>query len=118
MVVAVNSYFWNVQALFLSTTMPNAQTARAQRLLHFELQTSFLVTYYGLPIYILIHPVISSAVSPPTPAGDYDIGLEQLVSMSKDQNVSAFQQYGGASLKICCSVAFRNVEVICFANTI
>ncbi|QCE00979.1 Ca2+-transporting ATPase [Vigna unguiculata] len=43
--------------------------------------------------------VISSAVSPPTPAGDYDIGLEQLVSMSKDQNISAFQQYGGASLK-------------------
>ncbi|XP_027939837.1 calcium-transporting ATPase 9, plasma membrane-type [Vigna unguiculata] len=39
--------------------------------------------------------VISSAVSPPTPAGDYDIGLEQLVSMSKDQNISAFQQYGG-----------------------
>ncbi|KAK7372156.1 hypothetical protein VNO80_05526 [Phaseolus coccineus] len=39
--------------------------------------------------------VISSVVSPPTPAGDYDIGLEQLVSMSKDQNVSAFQQYGG-----------------------
>ncbi|XP_014489841.1 calcium-transporting ATPase 9, plasma membrane-type [Vigna radiata var. radiata] len=39
--------------------------------------------------------VISTAVSPPTPAGDYDIGLEQLVSMSKDQNTSAFQQYGG-----------------------
>lgn len=63
------------------------------------MQTSFLVTYYGLSIYILNHPVISTAVSPPTPAGDYDIGLEQLVSMSKDQNTSAFQQYGGASQK-------------------
>ncbi|KAH1084641.1 hypothetical protein GLYMA_07G004300v4 [Glycine max] len=30
-----------------------------------------------------------------TPVGDYDIGLEQLVSMSKDQNISALQQYGG-----------------------
>eukprot|EP00256_Glycine_max_P036075 XP_006582993.1 calcium-transporting ATPase 9, plasma membrane-type [Glycine max] len=39
--------------------------------------------------------VISTAVSPPTPVGDYDIGLEQLVSMSKDQNISALQQYGG-----------------------
>ncbi|KAL3005406.1 hypothetical protein AAZX31_08G218700 [Glycine max] len=39
--------------------------------------------------------VISTAVSPPTPAGDYDIGLEQLVSMAKDQNISALQQYGG-----------------------
>jgi len=84
---------------FLWTIITNAQTSRAQRLLHFELQTSFLVTYHGLSIYILNHPVISSAVSPPTPAGDYDIGLEQLVSMSKDQNISAFQQYGGASLK-------------------
>ncbi|KHN39354.1 Calcium-transporting ATPase 9, plasma membrane-type [Glycine soja] len=43
--------------------------------------------------------VISTAVSPPTPVGDYDIGLEQLVSMSKDQNISALQQYGGASLQ-------------------
>jgi len=71
----------------------------SQRLLHFELLTSFLVTYYGLSIYILNYPVVSTAVSPPTPAGDYGIGLEQLVSMSKDQNISAFQQYGGASLK-------------------
>ncbi|RZB98237.1 Calcium-transporting ATPase 9, plasma membrane-type isoform B [Glycine soja] len=39
--------------------------------------------------------VISTAASPPTPAGDYDIGLEQLVSMAKDQNISALQQYGG-----------------------
>ena len=43
--------------------------------------------------------MISTAASPPTPAGDYDIGLEQLVSMSKDQNISALQQYGGASLQ-------------------
>lgn len=63
------------------------------------MQSAFWVTYYGLSIYILNHPVISTAVSPPTPVGDYDIGLEQLVSMSKDQNISALQQYGGASLQ-------------------
>ncbi|KAK7293954.1 hypothetical protein RJT34_16836 [Clitoria ternatea] len=39
--------------------------------------------------------VISTAAKPPTPVGDYAIGLEQLVSMSKDQNMSALQQYGG-----------------------
>ncbi|KAI4355895.1 hypothetical protein L6164_004623 [Bauhinia variegata] len=39
--------------------------------------------------------VISSAVAPPTPVGDFTVGLEQLVSMSKDQNLSALQQYGG-----------------------
>lgn len=44
--------------------------------------------------------MISTAVTPPTPVGgDYAVGLEQLTSMSKDQNVSALQQYGGASLQ-------------------
>ncbi|XP_061339583.1 calcium-transporting ATPase 9, plasma membrane-type-like [Gastrolobium bilobum] len=35
------------------------------------------------------------AVASPTPVGDYTVGLEQLVSMSKDQNILALQQYGG-----------------------
>jgi Ca2+-transporting ATPase len=41
--------------------------------------------------------VISPAATPPpqTSVGDYGVGLEQLASMSKDQNVSALQQYGG-----------------------
>ncbi|KAK7255053.1 hypothetical protein RIF29_28455 [Crotalaria pallida] len=40
--------------------------------------------------------VINPTVTPPTPVGgDYGVGLEQLTSMSKDQNVSALQQYGG-----------------------
>ncbi|KAE9616341.1 putative calcium-transporting ATPase [Lupinus albus] len=40
--------------------------------------------------------VINTAVTPPTPVGgDYAVGLEQLTSMSKDQNVSTLQQYGG-----------------------
>nr|KYP50409.1 Calcium-transporting ATPase 9, plasma membrane-type [Cajanus cajan] len=35
----------------------------------------------------------------PTPVGDeYAVGLEQLVSMTKNQNVSALQQFEGASL--------------------
>lgn len=33
-----------------------------------------------------------------TPGGDYAVGLEQLVSMSKNQNISALQQYGGVGL--------------------
>ncbi|KAL2321465.1 hypothetical protein Fmac_025844 [Flemingia macrophylla] len=41
--------------------------------------------------------VISTAAIPQTPVGDYAIGLEQLVSMSKDQNISALQEYGGIS---------------------
>ncbi|KAK7262036.1 hypothetical protein RIF29_28364 [Crotalaria pallida] len=39
--------------------------------------------------------VTSTAVTAPTPVGDYGVGLEQLVSMSKDQSISALQQYGG-----------------------
>lgn len=39
--------------------------------------------------------VISTAATPATPVGDYTVGLEQLASMSKDQNVAALQQYGG-----------------------
>ncbi|KAJ1429225.1 P-type ATPase [Sesbania bispinosa] len=41
--------------------------------------------------------VISTAATPATPVavGDYAVGLEQLASMSKDQNISVLQQYGG-----------------------
>lgn len=31
------------------------------------------------------------------PSGDYAIGQEELASMSRDHDVSALQQYGGAS---------------------
>ncbi|KAK4748305.1 hypothetical protein SAY87_014891 [Trapa incisa] len=37
----------------------------------------------------------SITVNPPIPTGNYAIGLEQLVSMSRDHNSSAMQQYGG-----------------------
>jgi hypothetical protein len=64
-----------------------------------ELLSACGVTYYNLSIYILNYPVISPAATPPpqTSVGDYGVGLEQLASMSKDQNVSALQQYGGVS---------------------
>ncbi|KAJ1405873.1 P-type ATPase [Sesbania bispinosa] len=39
--------------------------------------------------------VTSASVASPTPVGDYGVGLEQLVSMSKNQNPSVLQQYGG-----------------------
>ena len=39
-----------------------------------------------------------AAVASPSPVGEYTVGLEQLVSMTKNQNISALQQYGGASL--------------------
>lgn len=32
-----------------------------------------------------------------TPAGDFGIGPEQLVLMSKDHNIASLQQYGGVS---------------------
>lgn len=35
-------------------------------------------------------------VADPNPSGDYEIGLEQLASMTRDHNFSALQQYGGA----------------------
>ncbi|RHN76633.1 putative calcium-transporting ATPase [Medicago truncatula] len=37
----------------------------------------------------------TSVASTITPGGDYEVGLEQLVSMSKNQNISTLQQYGG-----------------------
>ncbi|KAL3825024.1 hypothetical protein ACJIZ3_021053 [Penstemon smallii] len=40
--------------------------------------------------------VLGTTATPPTPNGDYGIGLEQLVSMTRDHNISALQQYGGA----------------------
>ncbi|CAK8535562.1 unnamed protein product [Lathyrus sativus] len=39
--------------------------------------------------------VTGTTVASITPGGDYTVGLEQLVSMSKNQNISALQQYGG-----------------------
>ncbi|PSS18180.1 Calcium-transporting ATPase [Actinidia chinensis var. chinensis] len=43
--------------------------------------------------------VLGSAVTPPTPSGDYsgdyEIGLEQVASMTRDNNNAALQQYGG-----------------------
>ncbi|KAK6118714.1 hypothetical protein DH2020_047519 [Rehmannia glutinosa] len=39
--------------------------------------------------------VLGTAVTPPSPSGDYAIGLEQLASMTRDHNLTALQQYGG-----------------------
>ncbi|XP_027343471.1 calcium-transporting ATPase 9, plasma membrane-type-like [Abrus precatorius] len=39
--------------------------------------------------------VTSTTVASPTPVGEYAVGLEQLVSMSKEQSISALQQHGG-----------------------
>ncbi|KAK4427477.1 Calcium-transporting ATPase 9, plasma membrane-type [Sesamum alatum] len=41
--------------------------------------------------------VLGTTVAPPSPNGDYGIGLEQLASMNRDHNLSALQQYGGVS---------------------
>ncbi|XP_012076078.1 calcium-transporting ATPase 9, plasma membrane-type isoform X2 [Jatropha curcas] len=40
--------------------------------------------------------VIAPIVAAPIPSGDYAIGLEQLASMTRDHNISALQEYGGA----------------------
>ncbi|KAJ4826372.1 Calcium-transporting ATPase 9, plasma membrane-type [Turnera subulata] len=39
---------------------------------------------------------IGPAISSPTRSGDYEIGLEQLASMTRDHNFSALEEYGGA----------------------
>ncbi|KAL3528503.1 hypothetical protein ACH5RR_007825 [Cinchona calisaya] len=39
--------------------------------------------------------VLGATVAPPSANGDYGIGLEQLASVTRDQNNSALQQYGG-----------------------
>lgn len=38
---------------------------------------------------------VEKSVASATPAGDFGIGPEQLVLMSKDHNVSSLKQYGG-----------------------
>ncbi|CAJ1954926.1 unnamed protein product [Sphenostylis stenocarpa] len=43
----------------------------------------------------------TAALEAPTPVGEYTVELEQLVSMTKNQNISALQQFGGASLLQC-----------------
>lgn len=44
------------------------------------------------------YSVLGTAVIPPSPSGPYGIALEQLASMNRDHNLSAFQQYGEARL--------------------
>ncbi|EYU30580.1 hypothetical protein MIMGU_mgv1a025977mg, partial [Erythranthe guttata] len=44
---------------------------------------------------ILKHIILGTTVAPPSPNGDYEIGLEQLASMNMDHNITALQQYGG-----------------------
>nr|XP_025611233.1 calcium-transporting ATPase 9, plasma membrane-type isoform X1 [Arachis hypogaea]XP_025670963.1 calcium-transporting ATPase 9, plasma membrane-type-like isoform X1 [Arachis hypogaea] len=43
----------------------------------------------------LVTNTAAPSLAAPTPDGDYAVGLEQLVSMFKDQNVLALQHYGG-----------------------
>ncbi len=54
------------------------------------------VSYSNLNL-CLNHLVLGPMAIPSTPTGDYAIGLEQLASMTRDHNISALQQYGGAS---------------------
>ncbi|EYU26961.1 hypothetical protein MIMGU_mgv1a020650mg [Erythranthe guttata] len=41
------------------------------------------------------HIILGTTVAPPSPNGDYEIGLEQLASMNMDHNITTLQQYGG-----------------------
>ncbi|EYU30572.1 hypothetical protein MIMGU_mgv1a024821mg, partial [Erythranthe guttata] len=47
------------------------------------------------PDLIFVKSVLGTTVAPPSPNGDYEIGLEQLASMNMDHNITALQQYGG-----------------------
>lgn len=59
----------------------------------------------------------------PSPAqvsvGNFEVELEELVSMSKDHNVNALEQCGGASILWAFLVSYIiDVEIIYFANII
>lgn len=41
--------------------------------------------------------VLGTAVTPPVLSGDYGISLEQLVSITRNHDISVLQQNGGAS---------------------
>ncbi|KAM0959339.1 hypothetical protein ACFX2I_024465 [Malus domestica] len=38
---------------------------------------------------------IGTTVAPPTPSGDYGIALDELVTLTRENNITALQQYGG-----------------------
>jgi Ca2+-transporting ATPase len=45
----------------------------------------------------LNHLVLGPTATTSTPTGDYAVSLEQLASMTRDHNISALQEFGGAS---------------------
>lgn len=45
----------------------------------------------------MVHSVLGTAEAPPSPRGGYAIGLEQLAAVTRDHNLSAVREYGGAS---------------------
>ncbi|KAJ9568506.1 hypothetical protein OSB04_004472 [Centaurea solstitialis] len=53
------------------------------------------VELHIISLHFPIHIVLGTTVSPPSPSGGYGISLEQLISMTRDHNISAFHQYGG-----------------------
>lgn len=55
----------------------------------------FIISIFQLIFWIA---VTSTSVASPTQDGDYGVGLEQLVSMSKNQNISVLQQFGGVAI--------------------
>ncbi|KAG7025942.1 Calcium-transporting ATPase 9, plasma membrane-type, partial [Cucurbita argyrosperma subsp. argyrosperma] len=55
-----------------------------------------LLQFYSTHIpLILVSPLVGFSVPPPTSTGDYGINLEHLVSLTREQNFSSLQQYGG-----------------------
>lgn len=57
--------------------------------------------------------MLGTTVSPPSPVGDYLIGVEQLASMTRDHNFSALQEYGGASHLWICFPYFKFLGSLC-----
>lgn len=48
-------------------------------------------------IYSFKNPVLGPNATPQATCDDYEIGLEQLSSLTRENNISALQQYGGVS---------------------
>ena len=72
---------------------------------------------YNIKLIFWIAVTGTSLASTITPGGDYEVGLEQLVSMSKNQNISALQQSGGVGLLQRNFVSYF-VEAVWFSDNI
>lgn len=70
-------------------------------------------------LFFLDDTGLGTTVASPTSSGDYGIALEQLVSLTRENNFNALQQYGGVSqLQMYFLLVFVLFFVLCLHNVI